>query len=61
MTFTEFIQSRRITDSPRGDFIEDTKALIGGNRFPDPRSLPVLEWFIVRRHGYSRRNLELVS
>jgi hypothetical protein len=27
-TFTDFIRSRRITDSPRGAFIEDTKSLI---------------------------------
>jgi hypothetical protein len=37
MTFTEFIQSRRTTDTPRRDFIEDTKALIRINRFPDPK------------------------
>jgi hypothetical protein len=51
MTFTEFIQSRRVTDTPRGDFIEDTKGLISLNRFPDPKSLPALEWFMVRRHA----------
>jgi hypothetical protein len=26
MTFTEFIQSRRVTDTPSGDFIVDTAA-----------------------------------
>jgi hypothetical protein len=51
-TFTEFIQSRRITDTPRGDFIEDTKGLILVNRFPDPKSLAALEWFMVnKRHA----------
>jgi hypothetical protein len=50
-TFTDFIRSRRVTDTPRGDFIEDTKGLIRLNRFPDPKSLPALEWFMVRRHA----------
>lgn len=34
MTFAEFIQSRNITNSPRGDFIADTKTLINCRRFP---------------------------
>jgi hypothetical protein len=51
MTFTEFIRSRRITGSQRGDFIDETKMLIRLNRFPDPKSLAALEWFMFQRHA----------
>jgi hypothetical protein len=50
-TFTDFVRTRHAHNNPRGDFIEDTKGLIRVNRFPDPKSLPALEWFMVRRHA----------
>jgi hypothetical protein len=34
MTFSEFIATRKITNTPRGDFLEDTKTLINCKKFP---------------------------
>jgi hypothetical protein len=43
MTFSEYIRSRRVTDTPRGDFIADTKSLIETGKFPDVESWTALE------------------
>jgi hypothetical protein len=48
-TFREFILSRRVTDTPRGDFIDDTQTLIRCQKFPDVKSWRQLEWFISSR------------
>jgi prophage antirepressor-like protein len=46
LPFTDWIMSRRVTDTPRGDFIADTKPLIERGRFPEPESWDDLETFL---------------
>jgi hypothetical protein len=50
MTFSDFIQSRRASDSPRGDFIADTQMLIRLGRLPEVKRWSQLE-FEMRRRG----------
>jgi hypothetical protein len=50
-TFTEFVSSRRITDTPRGDFIEDTRSLISIGQFSEPEGLGDLIFFLRSRQA----------
>jgi hypothetical protein len=47
MSFTDFLLSRRVGDNPRGDFIEDTRMLIEGGRFPAFTSIEALEGWLM--------------
>ena len=51
MTFKEFIQSARVTNTPRGDFIADAKTLINAGVFPTVDSWCDLYGFMTRRHA----------
>jgi hypothetical protein len=52
LSFTNFILTRRVTDTPRGDFVADTKFLIGMGRFPVVvGSWDSLESFLYGRHA----------
>lgn len=51
MNFKEFVISRRKTDSPRGDFVEDCKSLIKLGKMPNFHSLGALVEFIRWRHA----------
>jgi hypothetical protein len=51
MTFAKFIQSKNITNSPRGDFIADTKTLINASVFPVVESWGDLYRFMIRRRA----------
>ena len=46
--FRTFIRARRVTDTPRGDFIADAKA---DRHFPDARSWAQLACYLVHRHA----------
>jgi len=48
-TFAEYVGTRRVTDSPRGDFIDDSQMLIRCGKFPAVETWPVLESFLVFR------------
>jgi hypothetical protein len=50
MTFIDFIQTCRVTDTLRGDFIADTQSLIKSGAFPDIASWGALEAFM-RSHS----------
>jgi hypothetical protein len=50
-TFTSFIQSCFITNSPRGDFIADAKTLISAGVFPAIDSWGDLYAFMMRRRA----------
>jgi hypothetical protein len=43
MTFADYITSCRVTDTPRGDFIEDTRVLIRTGKLPNLRSWDQLQ------------------
>jgi hypothetical protein len=49
--FVEFIRSCRITDSPRGNFLADTKTLISCNKMPTIRCWGQLYGFMSARHA----------
>jgi hypothetical protein len=49
MTFKEFILACRVSDSPRGDFVDDTQTLIRLDRFPNVDSWEDLEFFLLSR------------
>jgi hypothetical protein len=49
MKFAEFIQSARVTATPRGDYIADTKTLINAGVFPAVDSWADLYGFMSRR------------
>jgi hypothetical protein len=51
MTFAEFIQSARVTETPRGDFIADAKTLINACVFPAIDSWGDLYGFMMRRRA----------
>jgi hypothetical protein len=51
MTFKEFIQSARVTNSPRGDFIADAKTLINAGVFPTVEGWGDLYGFMARRRA----------
>ena len=51
MTFTEFILSRHVTDTIRGDFIRDARDMIEIGRFPDPPTWDNLEVYLGLRHA----------
>lgn len=51
ITFIDFMQTRNVTNSPRGAFLAEMKTLINAGVFP-----PVQEWaelyrFLSRRHA----------
>jgi hypothetical protein len=48
--FAEFIRSRNITDSPRGDFLADCKTLINARKFPDVQTWGDLYCFMRMRN-----------
>jgi hypothetical protein len=51
-TFASFIQSARVTNSPRGDFISDTKTLIDWGKLPAINSWRDLHSFMFwKRHA----------
>ena len=50
-TFTEFLHTRRITDTPRGDFIRDAR---GDRWWPNPSSWLDLESYLRQSpHGHA--------
>jgi hypothetical protein len=49
--FSDFIQSRNITNSPRGDFLADTKTLINCGKFPTVTCWGQLFAFVSSRHA----------
>ncbi len=51
MTFKEYIQSARVTSTPRGDYIADTKTLINAGVFPAVDSWADLYGFMMRRRA----------
>ncbi|MET4290938.1 hypothetical protein ABIB06_002437 [Bradyrhizobium sp. LB8.2] len=59
MTFTEFLQTRNVTDSPRGAFIAEAKTLINAGVFPQVNAWPELYRFLIRRHA-STETISLV-
>ena len=50
-SFASFIQSCRVTNSPRGDFISDTKMLIDIEKFPDVQSWGEFYCCMTSRHA----------
>jgi hypothetical protein len=58
MTFNEFVVSRRVTDSPRGDFVEDTKMLIRMGKMPDIRKWSELEHIMFKRRACAEARRE---
>jgi hypothetical protein len=51
-TFSDFIKAARVTETPRGDFIADTKTLINCNKFPDDfKNWGELYHFMISRHA----------
>jgi hypothetical protein len=48
-TFTHFLQTRNVTNSPRGAFIAEAKTLINADVFPDVRDWVELYRFFCRR------------
>lgn len=57
MTFKSYIQSARVTETPRGDFIADCKTLINCNKLPDVQSWSELYGFMWKR-GACREAIE---
>lgn len=57
-TFTEFIESCRITDTPRGNFIDEVKTLIHADALPDVRCWPDLYRFMIGRTTCSNEAIE---
>jgi hypothetical protein len=57
MTFAEYITSCHVTDTPRGDFIEDARVLIRVGKLPDVQRWSQLEWFLLKR-GACREAIE---
>lgn len=51
MTFPDFIHSRNITRSPRGDFLADSKTLINAGKFPAVTCWGDLYGFVSSRHA----------
>ena len=51
MSFSDFIAGRRITNTPRGDFIGDTKTLINCKKFPAVTSWGDLYGFMRGRNA----------
>jgi hypothetical protein len=51
MTFTDYIKSARVTQTPRGDFIADTKTLINCGKFPDMKTWSELYHFMSMRNA----------
>ena len=49
MTFAEFIASRHMTNSPRGNLLADSKTLINAGKFPDVKCWPDLYRFMIGR------------
>lgn len=49
MTFTDFLQSRNVTNSPRGEFIAEAKTLINADVIPDIQAWAELYRFLCRR------------
>lgn len=49
LTFSKFIMSRHATDTPRGDFIKDTRMLIKRGKFPTIHKRSELDHFLWRR------------
>ena len=50
-TFSDFIKSVRVTNSPRGDFIADTKTLINCGKLPAIKTWGELYHFMSSRHA----------
>lgn len=48
MTFKEWLATRRITDSARGDFISD---VLKDDRFPDGGYAEGIECYLIRHHA----------
>ena len=49
MSFKDFLQSVRVTSTPRGEFIADAKTLINAGVFPPVDSWSALYRFMSRR------------
>ncbi len=49
LTFAKFITSRHATDTPRGDFIDDTRVLIKLGKFPTITKQSELDDFLWER------------
>ena len=49
--FSNFIRSRNITNSPRGDFLADTKTLINAGKFPEVQTWSALYGFMSLRNA----------
>jgi hypothetical protein len=50
-TFADYINAARVTDTPRGDLIADTKTLINARVFPDVKTWAELYGFMCQRHA----------
>ncbi|MET4065909.1 hypothetical protein ABID58_000683 [Bradyrhizobium sp. S3.2.6] len=51
MMFTAFMQTRNVTNSPRGAFLAEMKTLINAGVFPPAREWSELYRFLSRRHA----------
>jgi hypothetical protein len=49
--FADYLQSRNITKSPRGDFLADSKTLINAGKFPTVTCWGELYSFMASRHA----------
>jgi hypothetical protein len=67
MTFTDYIQNRRVTGTPNGDFVADTKFLIGcarqgiglpHRRWRDPKTRDQLICFMMFGRGACHEAIE---
>jgi hypothetical protein len=56
MTFKEYLATRRITDTPTGTFVTDSR---GDRRFPDVDSWSDLRAYLSRRAGGGNREAVL--
>jgi hypothetical protein len=50
-TFLQFVDSRRITNTPRGDFLADTKTLMACKKMPEIKVWGDLYAFMSARHA----------
>lgn len=51
ITFADFMQTRNVTNSPRGAILAEVKTLINAGAFPTVQSWPELYRFFSRRHA----------
>jgi hypothetical protein len=58
-TFAEYLEDCRVTDTPRGKFIDDAKTLIHADAFPEVKCWPDLYRYVIGRPTYSNETMDI--